>query len=134
MSKYIKEEQKEHRRMWVEALRSGEYEQGKGVLCHKDEDDENVKYCCLGVACEISGLGEFVPRPNFPIAALNFATGEEQSQHVVLPYAVRDWLGLGDEEGSYHNGSVSLTRNNDAGVPFTSIANIIESEPEGLVA
>ena len=44
MSKYIKEEQKEHRRMWVEALRSGEYEQGKGVLCHKDEDDENVKY------------------------------------------------------------------------------------------
>ena len=32
---------------WVEALRSGEYEQTQGVL---DQDD---RQCCLGVLCDI---------------------------------------------------------------------------------
>jgi len=38
---------------WVEALRSGEYEQGKGILCMDDEISGDWKYCCLGVACDI---------------------------------------------------------------------------------
>jgi hypothetical protein len=32
---------------WVEALRSGEYEQGAGALRNGD------KFCCLGVLCDI---------------------------------------------------------------------------------
>lgn len=35
---------------WINALRSGEYEQGKMYLYM------NGKYCCLGVACVISGI------------------------------------------------------------------------------
>lgn len=35
---------------WVEALESGEYEQGIGSLCSEG------KYCCLGVACEVMGV------------------------------------------------------------------------------
>jgi hypothetical protein len=35
----------------VNALRSGEYQQGKGVL-HNPTDDT---YCCLGVLCEVTG-------------------------------------------------------------------------------
>ena len=46
-----------HREQWIEALRSGKYEQAKGIL--RDVDDNN-KFCCLGVACEISGLGEWL--------------------------------------------------------------------------
>lgn len=37
---------------WIEALRSGKYAQAVGRL----RDDENC-YCCLGVLCDISGLG-----------------------------------------------------------------------------
>lgn len=33
---------------WIKALRSGDYEQGRGVL--KSTDD---KYCCLGVLCDV---------------------------------------------------------------------------------
>lgn len=47
----------EARRLWVEALRSGEYEQGRTWL------RENDRYCCLGVACELyrkhTGIGRW---------------------------------------------------------------------------
>lgn len=33
---------------WVNALKSGKYKQGHATLCFRD------KYCCLGVACDIS--------------------------------------------------------------------------------
>lgn len=35
---------------WVEALRSGKYEQGRGQLF------DDGKYCCLGVFCQVAGL------------------------------------------------------------------------------
>lgn len=37
----------ELKRKWVEALRSGEYQQGNGKLC------DNGRYCCLGVLYDI---------------------------------------------------------------------------------
>src|SRR3990167_8465561 len=40
-------------RRLVTALRSGKYKRGKGQL--RDDD----KFCCLGVACDISGVGEW---------------------------------------------------------------------------
>lgn len=36
---------------WVEALRSGNFEQGEGSLC-----DSRGRYCCLGVFAKINGL------------------------------------------------------------------------------
>lgn len=38
-------------RKWTEALRSGEYRQGKGTLKTK-----NGRYCCLGVLCDIQNI------------------------------------------------------------------------------
>ena len=38
------------KKRWVEALRSGDYEQGRHSLY------EDGKYCCLGVACAIEGV------------------------------------------------------------------------------
>jgi hypothetical protein len=35
---------------WVEALRSGRYEQGRMMLLHEG------RYCCLGVLCDLQGL------------------------------------------------------------------------------
>ena len=39
---------KDIKKLWVNALLSGEYKQGKGIL-----KDLNNKFCCLGVLCEI---------------------------------------------------------------------------------
>lgn len=38
-------------RAWIDALRSGKYEQGQGFL--KDKHD---RYCCLGILCELAGV------------------------------------------------------------------------------
>jgi len=39
---------------WIEALRSGRYKQGRWALRTKSDD-----FCCLGVLCDISGVGEW---------------------------------------------------------------------------
>lgn len=43
---------KEIKKAWIEALRSGKYEQGKGYL------KKDGAYCCLGVLCEINNKME----------------------------------------------------------------------------
>ncbi len=39
---------------WAKALRSGKYKQGRHSLRNK-----NDTFCCLGVLCDISGMGEW---------------------------------------------------------------------------
>lgn len=41
---------------WISALRSGEFEQGDGLLHNQSENT----YCCLGVLCKVMGA-EFGP-------------------------------------------------------------------------
>lgn len=45
---------KEFIREWVDALRSGEYRQGGGVLRSSDD-----RFCCLGVACDLLGVARY---------------------------------------------------------------------------
>ena len=47
------EEQKERNRLWVKALRSGDYLQGDGQL-HRTDTEPDESFCCLGVACDIA--------------------------------------------------------------------------------
>lgn len=48
---------------WLEALRSGEYQQAKGQLSVGEQDAnefgpaQGVTYCCLGVLAKVCGLG-----------------------------------------------------------------------------
>lgn len=37
--------------IWIEALRSGEYEQAVGALRQEDP----IRFCCLGVLCDVLG-------------------------------------------------------------------------------
>lgn len=113
----------ENARKWVEALRSGEFEQARCVLREKD------RFCCLGVACELyrreTGQGEWDDESHF--------LGDAHT----LPYTVRDWLGLRSEVGGYSAVTPSGEKNladdhNDKGETFAQIADLIESEPEGL--
>lgn len=107
----------ENAKKWVAALRSGQYKQCKNRLAHAG------RFCCLGVACDISS----VPRKVW---------GKEAT----LPWKVVNWLGLNDEQGGYITqlSTTGLSHsclsglNDWDGKTFAEIADVIESEPEGL--
>jgi hypothetical protein len=44
------------RTQWIEALRSGKYQQASGSLMKVE--DGTIGYCCLGVACKIVGIAD----------------------------------------------------------------------------
>lgn len=116
----------EARKLWVEALRSGKYQQGREVLRRFDGFDH--QFCCLGVACDLFAAHE---------GALSWSlTDSFDGQTQILPVAVRNWLGLRDRNGSYGDDDhhAALDAHNDSGWSFESIADIIESEPDGLFA
>ena len=120
MGKYTKAQQKRNRAKWVKALRSGEYRQAKSVLT------DGRGFCCLGVACEISGLGHWDGEFEW-----EYHAGDTQ-ETAFLPFEVKEWLGLRTDAGDFAGGS--LAQINDYGKKFTTIAKIIESEPDGLLA
>ena len=106
---------KKNLRMWVRALRSGAYEQGKGHMA------KDGKYCCLGVAQDI--------------AIANGVKAEfDPGKTSVMPAAVCEWLGLGNavdpelvEVGTQRwRGGLHASSLNDNGVSFAEIANRIE--------
>jgi len=119
---YTAKEQAEHRKQWVEALRSGKYHQGRGAL------RVGEKFCCLGVACDISGLGQWVPLKvdNVPTLAQAYHIDSTRKGDVLLPGIV-DWLGVTHPEVRYTGEKVMLTVANDDGYDFNAIADIIES-------
>lgn len=122
------EEQREHRKLWVEALRSGKYEQGTDDLRL-----DGGAMCCLGVACEISGLGHWDNGGRY-VTETDRHTGELNPDSDMT-----DWLGLASGAGSFgqfdeHDRRESLAHLNDTGKSFSEIADIIESEPEGLLS
>lgn len=119
-------------KLWVEALRSGKYRQGKSSL--RDGD----KFCCLGVACDISELGKWGPASESPTARAYIAAGNTYGSESYLPAAVMDWLGLTTNCGEHscpdypRTIPLTLAALNDNGKTFEEIAALIESEPEGL--
>lgn len=78
-------------RKWVDALRSGEYDQTSGGLRRVDADGNATGFCCLGVACEISGLGRWSDN------GMSYVADEYRSASY-MPGPVRDWLGLDSDD------------------------------------
>jgi len=127
---YTAEEQAEHRKRWVEALRSGKYEQGKFRL-HR-----GGKFCCLGVACDISGLGEWIEEfdnlPDIfdekePVTLYGYSiNGFAETNE--LPDEVMEWLGVDAGMVDIDDpDKVYLVTLNDEGFDFNEIADVIES-------
>jgi hypothetical protein len=106
---------------WVEALRSGEYKQGKDRLRCEDT------YCCLGVLADLAvreGIGAW--EGNLFVAAADpFDVGG-----ALTPEAVVEWAGLPDTnpvvgaDGQRH----TLSGLNDNSRTFDEIANLIEAQ------
>lgn len=96
---------KENMKKWVDALRSGDYKQASGTLRRIGYDGDNVVVkgmCCLGVACDVSGLGEWKSKAEEGITSKaddttsNYVIPTCSASDAYLPSLVKDWL-FGDE-------------------------------------
>jgi hypothetical protein len=104
---------------WVEALRSGNYSQGHGLLKRR-EDDNTAKHCCLGVLCELIDPTKFTPRTN---ESRTYEYGLHGfSSDITLPPSVQCMTGL-DEETCQ-----TLANMNDTGNTFQDIAAYIQQQ------
>lgn len=128
-------------RLWVDALRSGKFTQGRGVLY-----DRNLgRYCCLGVANVVAFEAGDVEACSwqYPTFDHRYTTG-------VLNVEMLQWLGIYDEnprlaeipaegdcgiENCDYCGPPSTTvwlaasvLNDDKGWPFDRIADAIEAK------
>jgi hypothetical protein len=110
----------------VKRLRSGTIKQTTGVLGRTDGSR-----CCLGVMCDVAVDLGVIPAPE-PIANCKGDILIYGHYTTSLPQQVLDLTGLCTPDGSLGEGKGSLAENNDSGATFSEIADIIESEPEGL--
>lgn len=118
----------EVKRKWVEALRSGAFQQGQKRLAHTDNT-----FCCLGVLCELA-VREGVCTKS--MAEEDPLFWEYDAASKVLPRSVQRWAGLTyvNPDVMYHGdvrfpeSKASLATLNDSGVLFSEIADRIEAQ------
>lgn len=84
----------ENVRKWVDALRSGDFEQRTGRL------NAEGQYCCLGVACELA-LGDGVKVVKTLVEPSPYADHYAyDGKATFLPTSVQEWLGIIAEDPS----------------------------------
>lgn len=125
--------------MWVNALRSGDYNQTQGKLRTPGG------FCCLGVLTDLylkEKNYEWIPQSNDPenISPEDYYTFEQTDDF--LPTSVQKWAGLNTScpevmvENPYYDeddlfdklDSTELSELNDNGSSFIEIADLIESQ------
>lgn len=128
----------EIKKLWVEALRSGKYNQGQGGLC--TTTPQGPVFCCLGVLCDI--------HKNTVAQVENWEGNGVQKHYLnaidLLPKKVVEWAGLEKNVGAFGFGTerdifsetfdiiarignyTSVATANDSDVSFKDIADEIE--------
>lgn len=124
----MKQEIKER---WVEALRSGKYEQGTGSLT-----TGSGRYCCLGVLCDLAVADGAIKPPTLVegVEGLGdvMAYGPKaQTEH--LPRVVQRWAGLDQDSPEVHDPDGDCWQelvelNDNVGLNFHEIADLIEAQ------
>lgn len=112
---------------WVEALRSGEYEQGFGQL------NSQNKFCCLGVLCDLHSKEKQKPffkwhplYDNSEFTKMSYCNSSGE-----LPRQVQNWAQLQGSipEVIYNGKKVMLSVLNDTNkLNFNEIADLIEAK------
>lgn len=126
------------KKLWIDALRSGEKKQGVRALCKND------KYCCMGILCEIAreqgivntkiitGDVYYVATPEFIDSHQDKKlTGMDLEQTNYLLAPVLEWSGLSHRDPVVFWGDqfVSLASlNDDKELSFQQIADLIEDQ------
>lgn len=117
---------------WLEALRSGEYEQGTGKLQSREGE-----FCCLGVLCDLAVKAGVIPPPEADEESGSYHYGEDAA-FALPPEEVLAWAGLEQPspevavEGTDGRWTYELvTLNDNDGYTFAEIATVVEAQPEG---
>ena len=125
-------------KIWIDALRSGEYTQGKQAL--KFTKGGKCYHCCLGVLCElydkyneeklVQDIKYNTMKDTTPVVSFNMETE-------FLPEAVREWAGLENHRGIFrypytNNNNRGLMCLNDTGHSFKEISDVIEQNVDVL--
>lgn len=103
-------------KLWIKALRSGEFKQGIGTL-----ESKQGELCCLGVLCNLALVEGICGYYNDSDKPIYF---DESS--ALLPDSVKLWARMNSEQGSLFEKAYSLSHFNDTGKSFDEIADIIE--------
>jgi hypothetical protein len=102
---------------WVDALRSGEYEQGRGCL----HDSNGSSFCCLGVLTDLY-IKEHDKEWHREPGCCTQLTFERHC--VTLSPSVVTWAGLSNRNPCV--GGDGIAGHNDDGMPFDELAQLIE--------
>jgi len=116
---------------WVAALKSGKYEQSRLRL------KTSEGYCCLGVLCDISGLGKWeVDERGIDKIVYKYVKENDTAETALLSSTVTDWAGMINHAGQLPIeviGVKYLFQLNDSGkMNFNQIADIIEKHYESI--
>lgn len=115
----LTKEQIKNNRKWIKALRSGRYEQGISRLRTDDS------YCCLGVACDISGLGKWVGTTHLPRYRIGH-NEEDRSGFLSLP-SLRKYYGCDSAGFTLDSlGKDMITLNDQDRWSFEQIADALQ--------
>lgn len=116
---------------WVNALRSGNYEQN-----HDGRLRNENGYCCLGVLCDLYAKENDKEWGNYDAGSGEGYNFEDYNDFP--PQSVIEWAGLSnenpavevvyDEEDEPFSDNEPLASLNDNGMSFNDIANLISSQ------
>ena len=125
------------RTLLIPALRDPNRKQTRGALRRIGARDFGYQDgdCCLGVACDVSGLGEWGQEPEYEDAIAYLIVDPEtgdvyDSQTEDLPGPVREFYGFPDVGGgevSIDGVNKPLWEHNDEGATFAQIADALEA-------
>lgn len=108
---------------WLDALRSGKYEQGQSFLRVDDT------FCCLGVLCDIylkeknlNWIQVNVDDDPILYSCMRFTEDE------VLPEEVMKWVSLDTPDPRITSKNAQVSELNDDSYSFNEIADLIEKE------
>ena len=121
----------EIKELWIKALRSGKFQQGKEMLAYQDDEvNGGLRYCCLGVLCHLYNREKKKGWENLHI------DGDE-----ILPTKVALWAGLTSQNPDVvhakHKATLSTFNDGMAYVDdntpikqlnFNEIADLIEAQ------
>lgn len=109
---------------FVKALESGNYAINQGNL--QSIVDGTSRYCCLGVACDVSGLGSW---EKIGIQAGYVVESVEFPERFYLPIPVMEWLGVDDIPNGWglrvsgdYEGDLNETLDQNTPVPYVTAA------------
>lgn len=123
---------------WVDALQSGDYEQGNGKL------RSHQGFCCLGVLCDIYAQEPFTKGWQFKgdceknLLPMDYWYFDGESEF--LPKTIMEWAELSDispkvkvsledeDDGDEYFHYEDISDLNDSGYTFSQLAEIIENQ------